>query len=164
MSEQTQQAGVITLDTYNSSQILLQQIDISQKKGVFELDEADVLKRCKDLLLHGKPDTDLSVSTARQIIIQAVKKSQRGGAIESLEAASLLHKVCQYLTANVNEPLMTPAPAPAPVQEQQDSQPPSQPPSQLPSQPPSQPEEEEDEDDYDLEDLSAPVPLHPKIL
>lgn len=161
MSEQTQQAGVITLDTYNSSQILLQQIDISQKKGVFELDEADVLKRCKDLLLHGKADTDLSVSTARQIIIQAVKKSQRGGAIESLEAASLLHKVCQYLTANVNEPLMTPAPAP--VQEQQDSQQDSQPPSQPLSQPPSQPEEE-DEDDYDLEDLSAPVPLHPKIL
>lgn len=137
----------ITLDANNSAQILFQQVDISQKKGVFELEEAHVLTKCKEVLLNNVHIEDLSPPTARQLLIQAVKKSQKSGVIETLESASVLHTVCTFLSQNLSSPVVasasTPAPTPAPA---------STPPVSAVT------------TDADLDELSDPVPIRPRVV
>lgn len=131
MAEQQPQPQVITLDARNSVEILAQYIEVAQKAGAFLLPESDLLKRCRDVLLRGAEDPEVNVPTARNLFIQAVNKGQSRGAY-SLEDASILHKVCQYVAQNLSaEPPAQPAPAPA-----------------------SAPESSED-----LNSLSDPVPL-----
>lgn len=131
--------NIIKLDPTNSIQILFQQIAISQKKGVFELEEANMLKRCKSILLESITDPDLGYSMARQIVVQAVKKSQKTGGVDDLETASLLFNVCQYVLANLNAPLTGTVLAN------------TQAPTSVPA-------------DDSLDELSEPVPLVPMVL
>ena len=107
MAEQ-QQPTVITLDPKNSAEILLQFVQVAQKAGTFLLAESDILKRCKDVLLSGVTDAEINASQARQLLIQGVTKGQKSGSY-SLEDASIIHKVCQYVGANLESPL-TPTP------------------------------------------------------
>lgn len=102
MADQQQpQPQVITLDARNSVEILAQYIEVAQKAGAFLLPESDLLKRCRDVLLRGAEDTEVNVPTARNLFIQAVNKGQSRGAY-SLEDASILHKVCQYVAQNLS--------------------------------------------------------------
>jgi hypothetical protein len=89
------------------------------------------------VLLRGAQDPEVNVPTARNLFIQAVNKGQSKGAY-SLEDASILHKVCQFVAQNLS------AEAPAP--------------QQAAAQPASQPAEASSADD-DLDSLSDPVPL-----
>ena len=109
MSEQQ----VIHLNSSNSIEILNQYIDIAQKNGAFALPEADLLKRCRDILLRATPDEEIVPKAARNLFIQAVNKGQSKGCY-SLDDASILHKVCQYVNANLDDPL----PEPKQVQEE----------------------------------------------
>jgi len=133
MADQPQQPQpqVITLDSRNSVEILAQYIEVAQKAGAFLLPESDLLKRCRDVLLRGAEDPEVNVPTARNLFIQAVNKGQSRGAY-SLEDASILHKVCQFVAQNLS------AEAPA---------------SSVPT--PSASSEQSD----DLNSLSDPVPL-----
>ena len=99
MSSETQPT-VITLDTRNSVQILLKFVEVAQKAGAFLLPESDILKRCKDVLLSGAQDQEINIPQARQLLIQAINKGQSKGSY-SLDDASILHKVCQFLQANL---------------------------------------------------------------
>lgn len=99
MSSETQPT-VITLDTKNSVQILLKFVEVAQKAGAFLLPESDILKRCKDVLLSGAQDQEINIPQARQLLIQAINKGQSKGSY-SLDDASILHKVCQFLQANL---------------------------------------------------------------
>ena len=147
---------VITLDASTSVQLLFQNVETAQKKGVYELDEADLLKKCRDVLLNGVTDNELTPQHARQLLVQAVRKSQRNGGIESLETASVLCKVCQYVMANLSAPVLPLA------QQVPQMQPESQP---IPEPTPQSTYQQETVDDYDeLDELSAPIPLQPKIL
>lgn len=101
MSE-VSQPQVITLNSQNSVQILVQFIEVANKTGAFTLPEADLLKRVKDFLVQGTQDAELTPANARQLLIQAITKGQSKGAY-SLEDASLLHKVCSYVSSNVND-------------------------------------------------------------
>ena len=143
MSEQSQpqqpQPQVITLTLENSSQILLNYIEVAQKAGAFLLQESDILKRCKDVLLSGAQDPEVNTTNARQLLIQAVMKGQSKGAY-TLDDASILHKVCSFvnnaLTQPASEPVTAPTPVPAPAS-----------------------------DSDDLSELSMPVPLKgPRVL
>lgn len=133
--QQQQQPQVITLDNQNSVEILAQFIEVAQKAGAFLLPESDLLKRARDVLLRGAQDPEVNVPTARNLFIQAVNKGQSKGAY-SLEDASVLHKVCQFVAQNLSAEA-----APASQQAQPEAQ--------------SQPAVVED----DLDSLSDPVPL-----
>lgn len=100
MSEQAQ-PQVITLNSKNSVEILISFIEAAQKHGSFLLAESDILKRCKDVLLSGATDPEITVLQARVLLIQGISKGQSKGAY-SLEDASILHKVCQFVNANLN--------------------------------------------------------------
>jgi hypothetical protein len=119
--QQQQQPQVITLDNRNSVEILSQYIEVAQKAGAFLLPESDLLKRCRDVLLRGAEDSEVNVPTARNLFIQAVNKGQSKGAY-SLEDASILHKVCQFVAQNLSaEAASAPAPeASAPVSNSDD--------------------------------------------
>jgi hypothetical protein len=135
MAEQQQQPQVITLDNQNSVEILAQFVEVAQKAGAFLLPESDLLKRARDVLLRGAQDPEVNVPTARNLFIQAVNKGQSKGAY-SLEDASVLHKVCQFVAQNLS----------------------SEAPASSPAQPASQPSEASSAED-DLDSLSDPVPL-----
>lgn len=156
---QSQEPQVITLNDTNSVQILVQYVEVAQKSGAFLLAESDLLKRCRDVLIQGASDNEVTPQLARQLLVQAVNKGQAKGAY-SLDDASILHKVCQYISTQ--------------LQSQETSQP------QVQSQEVQQAQvqqavevveeveevEEEDLDD-DLNSLSAPVPLktpRPKVV
>lgn len=122
MADQQQpQPQVITLDARNSVEILAQYIEVAQKAGAFLLPESDLLKRCRDVLLRGAEDPEVNVPTARNLFIQAVNKGQSRGAY-SLEDASILHKVCQFVAQNLSAeaPAAPAAAAPAASSEQTD--------------------------------------------
>lgn len=108
MSEQQQnQPQVITLNAKNSVEILYSYIEVAQKAGSFLLSESDILKRCKDTLLQNAQDTEIDIPTARNLFIQAVNKGQSKGAY-SLDDASILNKVCQYVSQNLSADAPTP--------------------------------------------------------
>ena len=134
MSEQ-----VITLDIKNSIEILCSFIEVAQKAGSFLLSESDILKRCKDVLTRNIQDPEINIPTARNLFIQAINKGQQKGAF-TLDDASILHKVCQYVSQNLS--------VEAPI-------------SQSTSQSTSSQIE-----DSDLHSLSDPVPLRsgPKVI
>jgi len=98
MAEQTPQ--VITLNLRNSVEILAQYIEVAQKAGTFILPESDILKRAKDVLLNDAQDHEINVSSARTLFIQAVNKGQSKGAY-TLDDASLIHKICQFISQNI---------------------------------------------------------------
>lgn len=123
--QQQQQPQVITLDNRNSVEILAQYIEVAQKAGAFLLPESDLLKRCRDVLLRGAEDPEVNVPTARNLFIQAVNKGQSKGSY-SLEDASILHKVCQFVSQNLSSDAPTPSPEStsttdsAPIQDSED--------------------------------------------
>ena len=143
-----QQPQVITLDSSNSVQIILQFIEVAQSKGSFLLSEAEILKRCKDVLVSNATDPEINVTQAKQLIIQAVIKGQSKGAF-TLDDASILHKVCQYISSTLTEQPQ--------VQLQPQVQPQVQPQPQV--QQPSPVVSQIQEIDDDLSSLSDPVPL-----
>lgn len=108
MSENTQPT-VITLNAKNAIEILVKYTEVAQKAGAFLLQESDTLKRCRDLLLSNIQDPEVNVPTARNLFIQAVNKGQTKGCY-TLDDASILHKVCQYVAANLSEELPTTSP------------------------------------------------------
>jgi hypothetical protein len=142
----TPQETVITLDNRNTALILLQYVEVAQKAGVFLLSESDLLKRCKDFLLTGTQDAEITTTKlARQLLVQAVNKGQSKGAY-SLDEAALLHKVCTFVLANLETDLHTLPP----VQQAHVEQP-----VQVPVEQPVS----------DLSELHAPVPLRsPRVL
>lgn len=148
MSEQQ----VIHLNSTNSIEILNQYIDIAQKNGAFALPEADLLKRCRDILLRATPDEEILPKAARNLFIQAVNKGQSKGCY-SLDDASILHKVCQYVNANLDDPLPEPKKVEQEQQERQDTQTHQ-----------SNPNIQQVENN--LDELSAPIPLRsgPRII
>ena len=90
---------VITLNNQNSVQILFNFVEIANKAGAYILQEADLLKRCKDVLVNGANDPELQSVQSRQLLLQAIVKGQAKGAY-TLDDAALLYKVCQFVQAN----------------------------------------------------------------
>lgn len=90
---------VITLNSQNSVQILVQYVELAQSKGAYMLNEAELLKRASDVLVNNLDDQEVTSSTAKQLLIQGVHKGQRHGAY-TLNDAALLSKVVQYVSSN----------------------------------------------------------------
>lgn len=137
MTSQQPEPTVITLDAQNSAQILTQYVELAQQKGAFLLPEAELLKRASDVLLNKVPDAEINVTAAYSLLVQGVQKGQRHGAY-TLNDASLLSKVVQFVGSqsdNLASSLPTPSSPPTPSQPQ---------------------------NDFDLSDLSDPIPLKPK--
>lgn len=143
MAEQQQQPQVITLDNRNSVEILAQYIEVAQKAGAFLLPESDLLKRARDVLLRGAEDPEVNIPNARNLFIQAVNKGQSKGAY-SLEDASILHKVCQFVAQNLS--------ADAPAASESSG-------STSADAPPPPPALASSSSEDDLDSLSDPVPL-----
>lgn len=106
MAEQ-QQPQVITLDNKNSVEILSQYVEVAQSKGAFQLPESDILKRCRDLLLKGIEDVEINVPTAKNLFVQAIQKGQSRGCY-SLDDAYILHRVCTFVSQNMDAPAIVP--------------------------------------------------------
>ena len=145
MTEQ-QQPQIINLNDQNSIQILMQYIEVAQKAGAFLLQEAEILKRCKDVLFSNAQDNDINNIQAKQLFVQAVVKGQSHGAY-TLDDASMLNKVCQFINNSLtNEQPQVQQEQPQVQQEQVQVQPQIQ-------------EIQEIQEDDDMSSLSAPVPL-----
>jgi len=156
MSEnQGEQPTVITLDKNSSIKILIQYIEISQKAGAYELKEAEILKRASDVLTNNVQDPEINENLAINLLIQGINKGQKHGGAYTLNDASLLHKVIQYI---IN--LQGPSPS-VPGLSGNDTTT-SQVSSQHNSQPIVNSVNETIEEDDDLASLSEPVPLRPK--
>lgn len=146
----TTQDNVLTLDHNNTVLILLQYVEVAQKAGVFLLAESELLKRCKDYLVAGARDAEITnTKLARQLLVQAVNKGQSKGAY-TLDDAALLHKVCTFVLSNLDTDLV-------PVSQVQTSQATAQAQQPVTS--------KSNSNDLDLSELSAPVPLKsPRVL
>lgn len=140
MSDQPQQAPqpqVITLTSENALPILLQFVEQAHKLGSFTLAEADILKRCKDVVLQNAQDPEVTFENAKQLIVSAIHKGQSKGSF-TLDDASVLFKVTSFVTSNNYQNYRD--------QSQQQSQ---------------------ESQEEDLSELSAPVPLKkatPKVI
>lgn len=121
----------LTLTSENTLPILIKYIELSQSKGAFLLTEADILKRAVDVLTSTKVDKDIDKDKAKTLLIQAVNKGQLHGDY-TLNDASLLFNVVQYVTNN--DVSMTGSSS-------------------------SKGKEKESGDDFDLSELSEPIPL-----
>jgi hypothetical protein len=97
-----QQENVITLDNTNSIKIITQYIELSQQKGVFLLSEAELLKRAVDVCNSNVSDAEINISTAKNLLVQGIIKSQQKGGVFSLTDAALLHKVVTFIEANIH--------------------------------------------------------------
>jgi hypothetical protein len=134
--------AVITLNDNNTVEILSKYVEVAQQKGAFLLQEAEILKRACDVLLHNIVDQEINPDMAKQLLIQGAVKGQKHGAY-TLNDASLLHKVVQFISNSL----------------QSAAQPATQPAAQVPEDSQTQ---ESSEDNYDLSDLAEPIPLKPK--
>lgn len=103
------QNKVITLNEENSTQFLVQFIEMAQQKGAFLLQEAELLKRAADVATKASEDRELNQVNARQLLIQGVHKGQRAGAY-SLNDAAMLSKVVQFVMSNMEQNLPTAQP------------------------------------------------------
>ena len=122
MSEsQGQQPQTIVLNNQNSVEILVNFIEVAQKNGAFLLPESDVLKRCKDFLLRNVSDTELTPSSARNLLIQGVNKGQSKGSY-TLDDAYVLHRVCTFVSQNLDAPISSQGQQQVQQQVQQESQ------------------------------------------
>ena len=97
----------ITLDSRNSVEILYSLVELAQANATFELGEADVLKRSRDVLLNGINDPEISRSNARQFLITAINRGQKKGGAFNLEQASLAFRICKYISDNMDAPVPT---------------------------------------------------------
>lgn len=95
---------VITLDNKNSIEILASYIEVAQKAGTFVLQESDILKRCRDLLLKGTEDTEINVPTAKNLFVQGIVKGQSKGCY-TLDDSFILYKVCAFVSQNIDQPV-----------------------------------------------------------
>lgn len=138
--------NVISLNTFNSAQILSQYVEVAQQKGAFKLNEAEVLKRASDVLFNNASDHEINDVAARHLLVQGVLKGQSHGAY-TLNDAALLSKVVQFVTTSLqnNEPFEK-------VESQQDGV----------SNVESAPVQDSVQDLDDLSDLADPIPLKPK--
>lgn len=130
-----QQENVITLDNSNSIKIIIQYVELAQQKGCFLLSEAELLKRAVDVC-NSSSDPEINLPTAKNLIIQGIVKGQQKGAY-TLTDASLLHKVVTFIEANLNSPVTNETTDQGVT-------------------------ENTSENDFDLSDLSDPIPLKPK--
>lgn len=136
--------AVITLNNNNSVEILSKYVEVAQQKGAYLLQEAEVLKRASDVLIHNIIDQEINSIMAKQLLIQGAVKGQKHGAY-TLNDASLLHKVVMFISSSLQPP----------VQPSEPHAQPSEPQAESPSAPSF-------EDDGDLSDLAEPIPLKPK--
>lgn len=146
MSEsQSQPQSVISLNVFNSAQILSQYVEVAQQKGAFKLNEAEVLKRASDVLFNNAADHEINDVSARHLLVQGVLKGQSHGAY-TLNDAALLSKVVQFVTTSLqnNEPFVK-----VESEKQVESE-------------PIKNEGSSVQDLDDLSDLADPIPLKPK--
>jgi hypothetical protein len=132
--------STITLTTENSLDFLIQYTELAQKNGVFNLQEADLLKKAVDALKD--VPSEISKTDAQNLLTQAVAKGQSKGCY-SLADASTIYNICLFLSKQLSQ-----------SQGQVQSQSQGQEPEKLQSIQEEEPEE--------LFDLSAPVPIRQK--
>jgi hypothetical protein len=128
--------STITLTTENSLDFLIQYTELAQKSGVFNLQEADLLKKAVDALKD--VPSEISKMDAQNLLTQAVAKGQSKGCY-SLADASTIYNICLFLSKQ-----------------------PSQPQPQGQGQEPEKLASIQEEEPEELFDLSAPVPIRQK--
>ncbi len=147
--------NIITLNQQNSIEFLIKYIELCQDKGVFNLQEADIIKKSISVLT-GVTDPQINKVTALNILVQGVQKGQLKGGCFKLNDASLLFNIIQYI--NNNPQLFTDS---LELQQQSPNT------NITASIEKEQNQLDHDDDDDDLSELSAPVPLikkTPKII
>lgn len=149
----------IPLNYSNCLGIMFKYIELIQQKGVFSLEEAHLLKRAWDVLVNNVTDKDpnLTKTTSLNLFIQGVVKGQSNGCF-TLNDAFIVYNVVKFLNDirndNRNEI------------EYENGQAPnlkvSPPPISLECEETRGDEGEGDSDgeDFDLSELSKPVPFN----
>jgi hypothetical protein len=140
---------VITLTSENALPFLLKYVELSQGKGTFLIAEADLLKRCFDVLLHSGIDKDISKEKAKDLVIQAINKGQAHGDY-TLNDASLLFNTINFINSGIKLNVQPKVEEPAIVGDGKIEE--------------AETQENDDDDDCDLSELSQPVPLKPKMI
>jgi hypothetical protein len=160
-----EQPTVITLGTHNVLQYLIKYIEMSQTKGAYNLAEADLLKRSVDVVYRRLPDSEINDTSALDLLLQAIHKGQAHGDY-TLNDSSLLFNVIKYINENKVALQAIPPPTPAPTPVQVDPSVPVPPTPENDGLPAKEevvvPDAYDSDNDFDLDELSAPVPLLPR--
>jgi hypothetical protein len=137
----------INLNYPNCIQIMIKYTELIQQKGIFSLEEAQLLKRASDVLVNNVTDKDpnLTKETSINLFIQSIVKGQNNGCF-TLNDAFILYNVIKFLNETPLSSAPTPAPTPVPT------------PDNITL---GVTEDEGDgDDDFDLSELSKPVPFN----
>lgn len=143
--------------------MLIKYIELGQSKGSFKtFQDAYLFKRAFDVLLEQIHDPEITVDTAITIISQGLHVIQGVGGVFTITDASEIFKLLQFLGIQENRKSLynttTELGNTLEYNEQETHQEPQEIPQETPKEP--EPEQEpEDEDDFDLSELSQPVPL-----
>lgn len=93
------QPTIITLNIENSLQYILKYIEVSNSKGAFLLSEANILKRCFDVILYKFKDKEISLEKAKELVFQGLEKGQLHGDY-TLDDASIIVGVMNFINSN----------------------------------------------------------------
>ena len=149
---------VITIGAHNVLQYMIKYIEMSQTKGAYNLAESDLLKRSVDVAYRHLKDSEINDTMALDLLIQAIHKGQAHGDY-TLNDSSLLFNVIKFI--NENKVALQAAPVhvvidpsiPVPATPENDG---------IPAKEEVLVPDCDAEDDFDLDELSAPVPLFPR--
>lgn len=130
----------INLNYLNCIQIMVKYTELIQQKGIFSLEEAQLLKRASDVLVNNVTDKDpnLTKEASINLLIQSIVKGQNNGCF-ILNDAFILYNVIKFL----NETPLPPAPTPDNI-----------------TLGITEDEGDGEDDDFDLSELSKPVPFN----
>ena len=135
----------IVLNSRNSIEYIEKYVDLSHSKGIFKKEESDVLKRSFDVLLHDVTDKEIPKANALVFIENAFDRGQASGHYTKQDS-SLAFNAFNYLKVNPNvPPVITKSEDPVKVGD-------------------TKLEEDVSDDEFDLSELSKPVPLKPTVI
>jgi hypothetical protein len=157
------------LDYASAISMCVKCIEIGQSKGIFTLQEADLLARSVSVSKGGS-DAEITRDIAKSVIIQAVQKIQKNG-LFALQDASTMFKVVVYLS-NENSKTEHVEMSVTPVKKITESASQTQQPGPEPE-PSSDPVpdsvqeqasidsiDSDDDSEYDLSELAKPIPMN----
>lgn len=158
------------LDYASAIDMCVKCIEIGQSKGIFTLQEADLLARSVSVSKGGS-DAEITHDIAKSVIIQAVQKIQKNG-LFALQDASTMFKVVVYLSKE-NSKTEHVEMSVTPVKNFDESVSQTQTQTQQPGPEPessSKPEaalvpepesiDSDDDSEYDLSELAKPIPMN----
>lgn len=142
----------IVLTKELSMELLVKYIEFSQFKGALKLVDTSLIKKSIDIIIHGQEYPGIDFAGAKSILNQCIHAIQEKGGVWKLNDASFLVDILSFINENINEPIG--------LNNSQVSQVSSEiKVDECAVDILSSPALDSDDEDFDLSELSKPVPI-----